>query len=258
MTKKRKAIATLLLFLVIAFICSHKVSADDQGDNFDQYSHAQQELVFSAKENNIIDDFVFHHVLTEAYNRIGISIDLSLLPNERALRSSNSGVTDGEMARIEKVNKIYPFLIRVPVAIFMSKVSAFSLQRQELSGFWALTDKEVAIERGIKIIEQAAIDNRWQYYKVRSTTQLFDMLLRKYTEFAVVDELKALRILSTMEESKSRQVYLIQPPLHKVPLYHFLHKKHENLLPKITDSLKKMERQGLIKERMSELYQRYR
>ena len=40
---------------------------------------------------------------------------------------------------------------------------------------------------------------------------------------------------------------VLEPPLAEVPLYHYLNKKHEALLPSLVAVLRKMEKEGTIR-----------
>jgi len=56
-------------------------------------------------------------VLNEAYQRLGINMQIKKFPAERALYTSNSGLVDGELCRVEGLDKTYTNLIRIPVAV---------------------------------------------------------------------------------------------------------------------------------------------
>ena len=49
-----------------------------------------------------------------------------------------------------------------------------------------------------------------------------------------------------MKEMKIKDVKILEAPLQHNALYHFLHNKHESLVPKITAVLQQMEEAGEI------------
>jgi len=53
-------------------------------------------------------------VAREAFHRIGIDIDVSILPGDRALLNVNTGLDDGDLLRTPAVERDYPNLVRVP------------------------------------------------------------------------------------------------------------------------------------------------
>ena len=52
-------------------------------------------------------------VLVEAYQNIGITIEIEQVPAKRSIMLSNSGQVDGEVVRIKGAEKNYPNLVRV-------------------------------------------------------------------------------------------------------------------------------------------------
>src|SRR6516164_7155708 len=84
------------------------------GQLFSQ-STENKTLVISGIDSNI-EGTAAKQILTEAYQRLGITIVLKTFPAERALLISNSGVeSDGELLRISGLGKDYPNLVVVPV-----------------------------------------------------------------------------------------------------------------------------------------------
>ena len=50
-----------------------------------------------------------------------------------------------------------------------------------------------------------------------------------------------------------QEITLLQPPIQRDNLYHYLHSKHAALVPKITAVLQEMEEEGLIQRIKEEL-----
>jgi len=84
-------------------------------------------------------------VATEAFRRIGITLQTSLLPAERGLKNSNNGSIDGEMSRVKGLDKVYPNLVRVPEKIMDWEFVVFSPKAIDLGVGWgALSGKLVS------------------------------------------------------------------------------------------------------------------
>ncbi len=56
-------------------------------------------------------------ILKVAYGKIGIPIEMAVMPGKRALKESSKVKADGEVHRIFKIGEVYPTLIRVPTPI---------------------------------------------------------------------------------------------------------------------------------------------
>ncbi len=218
--------------------------------------YAQQTLTFSAVEGSIVDAFVLNQILKEGYKRIGIKAQRRLLPSARALLYSNNGITDGEIARVLGISEKYPNLVMVPVVVMPTEIVAFTLKNKRISikGWESLRGKLVSIPRGMALVETKAEKNGWDTIKVIDSdrNKLFQLLLYDRVEVAVTGQFKGLSILSDLKNSGEdiRKIVMLEPPIFSVKLYHFLHKKNENIIPKITTSLHEMEKEGVIKQKL--------
>ena len=186
---------------------------------------------------------VTEQILREAYKRIGIQIQIKEFPAERSLLMSNEGQSDGDVNRIKEVEKLYTNLIRVPIVVNTVEWVAFSNNvRFPVEGWESLKPYKIALRRGMKIAE---IKTEGMSREVVTTDeQIFKLLDIGRVDVAVSDlltgriELKRLNLES---------IFKLEPPLTTVELYHYLHKKHENLVAKITESLQTMENEGEIR-----------
>ena len=64
---------------------------------------------------------ILEQVLREALEPLRYDVRLLRLPAERSLQDANSGTIDGDVARIEGLDRLYPNLVRVPSAIVESR-----------------------------------------------------------------------------------------------------------------------------------------
>ncbi len=60
----------------------------------------------------------------EVFHRLGIELEVIILPAERALINANNGIEDGNLLRIKGLEKQYPNLIRVPEKMMNSEFVA--------------------------------------------------------------------------------------------------------------------------------------
>ncbi len=74
-------------------------------------------------------------IVREAYRKIGIEIEMRYLPGERAIGSANSGITDGELFRIEGMSEEYSNLVPVSVPICTAETVAYSVKDIEINGW---------------------------------------------------------------------------------------------------------------------------
>ncbi|NOQ62898.1 MAG: transporter substrate-binding domain-containing protein [Methyloprofundus sp.] len=203
--------------------------------------HAQQTLVFSTLDLNFMVK-INRLIFTEVYQRLGIDIVIQIHPAERALHLANSGAVDGDLIRAAMVSRIAPNLIRIPTSFFQGKTSAFSKNKNiVLKGWQDLKPYRVAILRGHKIAE---IKTRGLNVEAINTPEeLFYFLDRGRADIVIFPYIIAPAYLKKL---KLNNIYTLSPPLEEASLYHFLHKKHANLVPKVDHIIQQLLKEGFI------------
>ncbi len=225
-----RKLSTVVFFLVSAF-WSFTVCAQ------------QNALVFTAIEGSVNSD-ISMTVLREAYAELGIDVTMRPLPAERAIRTSNSGDADGEVFRIANINKKYPNLIAVPTAINVLQAIAFSKHHKfTIDGWQSIKDYKIGIQVGIKFAERGTTG--MNPVTVGTNKQLFMMLDSDRVEIAVAAQANGLK---TLKETGIKSVYALTPPIQEYPLYHYLHKKNADLIPRLDKIIQKMRDNGRLAE----------
>jgi polar amino acid transport system substrate-binding protein len=187
---------------------------------------------------------IAEQVLKEAYQRIGIEAQTQTFPSERSLATSNSGLVAGEVARLTGLERTYPNLIMVPVILNRIEVVAFVKNVTfKVQGWESLRPYAIGIRRGIKYAEQGT--KAMNVEPVTSYEQCFKMLDSGRIDVVVTNLYVGLK---TIKDLQLKGVRPLAPPLMAARnQYHYLHKKHADLVPKITKVLKEMEAEGRIK-----------
>ncbi len=182
-------------------------------------------------------------ILTEAYQRLGIEVVFKELPGQRAIQGANEGKFDGEVFRIGGLNKKFPNLIMIAEPYLLAQDSVFSKKVDfKVDGFESLRPYRIGIRRGIKAAEQGTMGMEIQ--KTNTYKQLFKLLDKERVDVIFVNTLLGLQI---MEELNLQDIKVLQPPIFQANLYHYLHKKHEALVPKVEKVLQEMKADGTFK-----------
>ncbi|MCG8572684.1 MAG: ABC transporter substrate-binding protein [Spirochaetes bacterium] len=214
-----------VLFFMILFI------------NLNLYS--QQKLVISIfGEDTDPVNLVSKEVLRQAYQSLDISIEFKNLPGSRSLIHADLGLIDGDLVRHGEINKEYPNLIPVPIAIYTVEFVVFvkdtNIKITNWESLWPYTISYLA---GIKIIEENTAGMKVE--AVQSEKQAFLKLYHSRSDI-VIDPL--LMGLVTLKQLNLTGITITGPPLETIKLYHHLHNKHELLVPKITRILEDMQK----------------
>lgn len=181
-------------------------------------------------------------VLKEAYQDIGQSFMLRTYPPAQALSATNDGQADGALHRIEGLEKSFPNLRRVPVAINRTEPIAVVKRRDIRIQHWSSLGKyRIGIVRSIVVYEQrtAGMD----VTRLEHINQLLGMLDRNRLDVVVDDRLD---VLQALRNPAFRDLHPQATPIEVIPLYHYLHQRHSSWLPQLKAALEKMQRSGRI------------
>jgi len=200
-----------------------------------------QDYTFSGGKDNVVQ-IIAGKILTKAYKRLNIDIKTVFVQAEESLQNSNNGKVDGEIARIKKIDQLYPNLRLVPVPL--AKVEAYAYSRKkyiDIQNWEDLKSYKLAIVKGTKFIEKGTKGIAKEY--ASSFEEAFDKLNAQEIDVVVVPKKAAIRL---MIRDKYCDIHAASEPLKTLDLYHFVHKKNEHLIAKITPVLEKMKDSGEI------------
>lgn len=196
-------------------------------------------LVFplSSPEQSGLLDKITH----EAFSRIGYNVIIKSLPSERALINANEGIDDGEILRIDGIEKMYPNLIKVPEKTFDFEFVVLTKSNTiQISDWDDLTPYSVGIIKGWKILEKGTRSYS-EVVHVENVNHLFNMLNKDRVELVIYERVQAEYLIM---KNKLNDIRIILPPLLIKEMYLHLNKRHIKLIPELTEALKQMKRDG--------------
>jgi polar amino acid transport system substrate-binding protein len=188
-------------------------------------------------------------VAREAFRRIGVEIEVSVLPGERALINANAGLDDGDLLRIPGVEKDYPNLIRIPEKIMDFEFVAYSMERKKhIAGLGGLQPYTVAYATGWKFYEKNVKEVR-ELTVVNNLGEMFLLLKNGRAEVVLADRWQGL-----WEAHRAGvQASIIEPPFARVEMFIYLNKRHAALVPKAAKALAAMKADGTYQRIAKEL-----
>lgn len=179
-------------------------------------------------------------ILQQAYARLGIDTESRQLPAARSLFMANQGHTDGEINRIAAIAPDNPNLIRIPIPVNRLEAVALTCGKTIQADLDTLAHLRV----GIKIGNQYAKNLTEKFpavVRLSNENKLLDLLLAGRLDTIIVDRAWALSI----QQAPRHECLVINAPvLTSIPLYHYLHKRHADLVPDITRVLREMQDSG--------------
>ncbi|HKX40956.1 MAG TPA: transporter substrate-binding domain-containing protein [Burkholderiaceae bacterium] len=195
-----------------------------------------------ARLENIPDQYVGGEVLRAAYQRLGITVEFVDLPAKRALIESSQGRVDGEVHRILAVQSEFPSLIAVRPSINFIEPSAFVKDRDiRIEGWVSIAPYSIGIVRGVGSSERGT-NGMSRVEAVGTMDQLMQMVASSRVDVAVNDKFSG--VLVNKKLRLDTVVRPLSPPLEHIPLYHFLHERHRDLVPRVEKVLREMQDSG--------------
>jgi polar amino acid transport system substrate-binding protein len=181
-------------------------------------------------------------VVAEAYRRLGMGLEVHRVPGERSLVSANDGLMDGELYRKVGIERDYPNLIIVPVPLQMYEIVIFTRDTTFIVNGWeSLRPFTVGFVRGIKIVEAATVGMRTE--PVPTMQQALQKMTMGRTDVVVGNRASGLAAAKAL---KMDDIRVLLPPLASFPVYHYVHRKHEALVPRLTAALQQMHREKVM------------
>jgi polar amino acid transport system substrate-binding protein len=165
--------------------------------------------------------------LTTAYKYLNIKVEFIELPSVRSLWVANNGMVDGIESKIAGIDKIYPNLLMIKVPTKFSSLFVCTKKANvEVNGWESLRAYRIAYLRGIKIIEEKL--QGFQIEGVTTIQQAFMMLDHDRVDVLIADIYQTIEILPNYPSIK-----MLSPAIDSFPVYHYVHKKHADLVPKL-------------------------
>jgi polar amino acid transport system substrate-binding protein len=180
-------------------------------------------------------------ILRRAFERLGLEVQFQALPLRRSLPMTQQGQLDGEALRIRQLALNHSELLLVPVPIATVQVLGYVRQggarpRDDAT----LMALRVGYPRGVVLLENWLADAP---RKVEASTRT-DLLRLLRAEVIDVALLTSAAGLPELEPDDMSGLARLPAPLHVTPLYTLLHRRHRELLPRLTAVLREMEDSG--------------
>ncbi len=206
--------------------------------------HAEDEItITSGRDAPFVTaegDGFYDLIVKEIFQRVGIKAKTVLLPAERSLVNANSGIDDGNIARIKGLEKKYTDLRMVPGKIIDFDFLVFTKDKQfTVDGWKSLKPYNVAYINGWKLFEKKVTHYR-SLTKAQDSAQLFGLLENDRADVVLFDRWSGIMWL----KQHPVNIRFLQPPLASMELFLYVNKKHQRLVPQLADALQSMKLDG--------------
>jgi hypothetical protein len=208
---------------------------------FSSFVYAKTEkLIFNRPADTPQSRYIID-VITLAYQKQGIDIELIDFNKENALVAANEGLLDGQLAKIPGLSQTYQNLMRIEVPLL-----DFDLNLISFCDNCTLPDMPSLVihstyPAAAKYLESNPYHG--QLYKVKSVSTLLNLLMQKQVSAALVI---GFYIDPYMQKLQNADVKFTT--VHSQSVFHYLHKKHQHLAPQLFDTLQQLKKSGKMQE----------
>ncbi len=201
----------------------------------------QSPLVFSMLPGNPVNS-VAVPLIAEIYQSAGVAIKAVPVPPLRETRMLEEGTLDGVVGKFENFELTHPEVIRIPVPLETIQIAAFVADdTPDLPSLLSRHPLRFSALRGIEYHLQVPGIVEWNF--VNEPAQLMQMLARGRVDAVLGVDISGLRLAL---EIPSADIRMLEPALKTLHVYHYVHRKHVALVPRITQVMQKMHEQGYM------------
>lgn len=184
----------------------------------------------------------FHNqVIAALFVRVGLQAKVVFnAASARALQMADDGTDDGLVGRIAGLEDTLPNLVRVPEPLFYNDFIAAGAPSAPAVAHWSdLSQHMVAYILGWQIFDRFVPETR-QLTIARDANQLFSLLAAGRAQVILCERMQAL----WLARERNIPIKIHEPPLARVPMFIYLHRRHADLVPQVTAALTAMKADG--------------
>ncbi len=215
--------------------------------------------MYKAPLSNQENTGLIDKIVKEAFYRIGAKINIVPVDGKTALEKADKGLYDGDIMRVGEgvITEKYPNLIQVPETFYTFEFVGFSKTLNvPMTGWEGLKPYKVGIATGWVILENnVRNENTKGVNKITGIFDLFNSIIKGESDLVIYERLMGYE---TIREAGMSDIHVLEPPLISKPMFLYLHKKHQDLVPKLATAISDMKKDGTIPKLLAETLGKYK
>lgn len=186
----------------------------------------------------------------KAFQRMGIPLEIILIPESRSYSELMAGHIDGELVRAEQYIEAHPDLLRVKIPDANIKVMVYS--SVPIDSWKDLKEKNVRVDfkngnaAVVGALQKMGMENNERVSLLAEDIQGFKKLASKRTEVFIGYD-ASTEIILKMHPALARKIKY-RKVLNTFSVYTFFSPKHKALAEKLDKTLQKMSEEGEIEK----------
>ncbi|GAA6203857.1 hypothetical protein [Thalassotalea sp. SU-HH00458] len=177
------------------------------------------------------------NTLLESYQKIGVDAEIVRLPTIRSLATANnSDWVDAELVRSAELAQNLIDYIMIPIPILSLSMRSYGNNVNQCFSTWeSIKSSKVAFLRGFISIKSRLIKHNIEFLEVETNEQALAMLQAHRVDVIIISEkLLPETVRSRLENNKNH----CMKELEVIELYHFIRKRHQAIVPQLTQAIK--------------------
>jgi len=221
------------LFLLVIFLLSS------------EHSFSENMKYRFVRIEGLAEQEVAEKLLKDIYKQIGIEIEIKAYPGERAKMMATEGEADGEILRIFSYGEKNKMMIRVPTPYSYLETTAFAKKSMNISvkNKEDLKKYKLVVVRGVQHTKDIT-EGLENIHIVNSIESMMNCLDAERDDVALTNTLAGMGILKKLKNTEIVPVGTIET----LDLFHYLHEKNKDIVPKIDEVIQKMSKSGELKK----------
>ena len=231
----------LYIYLILFFVAFTGCSPDAESENSTEIEpnlNAESNKVIRISTPTDIRGFAhLKNIMEKAYNKLGFKVEFITLPAVRSMHDTDEGVhADAEFIRTKIVEGQMKNSIRIPIPIstidFCAVVKDSKIKIQKWEDF---NQYSVAIIKGYVLSENKITGSN--VLKTENSEQALSMLQSGRVQVAALVKTEANFLIELHGYEKLK---ICPDSVEKIKVYHYINKKHKNLVPQLTEAFKEL------------------
>ncbi|KPH62765.1 hypothetical protein ADS77_11655 [Pseudoalteromonas porphyrae] len=178
-------------------------------------------------------------LMTMAYKELGYELHIIDFNHQSSLAAANNGTLDGQLGRVASINKKYKNLRLVNVPLF--EFDLILLKNCQQCNFDQIAN--IAIQSGYPAAQNYLDQHPYigDVIRVKSVTAQLNLLTQKKVQGAILLDFLLDTAHPSFDANQFHKEVLIP-----IKSFHFLHSRHQALIPKLETQLNKLNKNGTV------------
>lgn len=182
-------------------------------------------------------------IVEAAYIEAGLKVKFLYVPGRRAIKMSSTGESDGEVLRIEGIEKTYPSLIPVKVNFLTLVGSAYWMKDDvRISTVEDLKKYKIAAIRGVVFSDRLTDKDKTSY--VSGVEQMLKLLVTGRVDAIFGSKGETDAMVKTQYGNIHNKIK--QKDLVMIPVFHYVHVKNKLLVKKLEKAFLSIKNKGIV------------